>query len=86
MSRATMRANCRKSGKEILNYLQYKRVLYWLYVIEYANFNCQAEFNTELTSEGFKQGGLGDGVISLIGSNWSDYNNLTPLTPNGYTD
>ena len=86
MSRATMRANCRKSGKEILNYLQYKRVLYWLYVIEYANFNCQAEFNTELTSEGFKQGGLGDGVISLISSNWSNYNNLTPLTPNGYTD
>ena len=39
--RATMRAYCRKSGKEILSYLQYKRILYWLYVIEYANFNCQ---------------------------------------------
>lgn len=86
VSRTIMRANCRKSGKEILSYLQYKRVLYWLYVIEYANFNCQAPFNSELTSEGYKQGGLGDGVVSMTGSNWSNYNNLTSLTPNGYTD
>ena len=86
MSRATMRANCRKSGKEILNYLQYKRVLYWLYVIEYANFNCQAPFYTELTSEGFKQGGLGDGVSTINANYWNFYINYNPLTPNGYTN
>lgn len=86
ISRATMRANCRRSGKEILSYLQYKRVLYWLYVIEYANFNCQARFNSELTSEGFRQGGLGDGVTTVNNSNWRFYNNNNPLTPNGYTN
>ena len=86
MSRATMRANCRKSGKEILSYLQYKRVLYWLYVIEYANFDCQARFNSELTSEGYKQGGLGDGVVTVNGNYWNFYINYNPLTPNGYTN
>lgn len=84
--RATMRANCRRSGKEILSYLQYKRVLYWLYFIEYANFNCQAGFNSEFTSEGFRQGGLGDGVTTVNGNYWNFYNSYNPLTPNGYTN
>lgn len=86
ISRADMRANCRRSGKEILSYLQYKRVLYWLYFIEYANFNCQARFNSELTSEGFRQGGLGDGVTTVNSSYWDFYNSYNPLTPNGYTN
>ena len=86
ISRATMRANCRRSGKEILSYLQYKRVLYWLYFIEYANFNCQAGFNSELTSEGFRQGGLGDGVTTVNSSYWNFYNDYNPVTPNGYTN
>lgn len=84
--RTTIRANCRKSGKEILSYLQYKRVLYWLYCIEYANFNCQAKFNSELTSEGFRQGGLGKGVTTVNINYWTFYNNSYPLTPNGYTN
>lgn len=86
ISRDTMRANCRRSGKEILSYLQYKRVLYWLYFIEYANFDCQAKFNSELTSEGFRQGGLGNGVTTVNSSYWNFYNNRNPLTPNGYTN
>lgn len=86
ISRDTMRANCRRSGKEILSYLQYKRVLYWLYFIEYANFNCKARFNSELTSEGFRQGGLGDGVTTVNGDYWKFYNDYNPLTPNGYTN
>ena len=86
ISRDTMRANCRRSGKEILSYLQYKRVLYWLYFIEYANFNCQAGFNSELTSEGFRQGGLGDGVTTVDSDYWGSYNSYNPLTPNGYTN
>lgn len=86
ISRDIMRANCRRSGKEILSYLQYKRVLYWLYFIEYANFNCRARFNSELTSEGFRQGGLGDGVTTVNGNYWNFYNGYNPLTPNGYTN
>jgi hypothetical protein len=84
ISRSTMRANARKSGKEVLSYLQYKRILYWLYFIEYANFNCQDTFNAALTSEGYHQGGLGAGVTSITG--WSSYNDFNPLTPNGYTN
>ena len=84
--RPIMRNNCRTSGKELLSYLQYKRVLYWLYVIEYANFNSQAKFNSELTSEGFRQGGLGDGVTGVNSTYWTYYNDQCPITPNGYTN
>ena len=85
MSRATMRANCRKSGKEILSYLQYKRILYWLYVIEYANFNCRDDFDN--APDGFlRVGGLGDGVSTVNGLHLEFYNESTPLTPNGYTN
>jgi hypothetical protein len=86
ISRAVMRDNCRRSGKKILSYLQYKRVLYWLYFIEYANFNCQDKFDSELTSGGFRQGGLGNGVTTAISSYWNFYNSYNPLTPNGYTN
>ena len=86
ISRATMRTYCRKSGKEILSYLQYKRIMYWLYVIEYANFNCQEKFKEELTLEGFAQGGLNNGVNQINGDYWFFYINDTPLTPNGYTN
>lgn len=86
IKRPIMRNNCRRSGKEILSYLQYKRVLYWLYVIEYANFNSRAKFNSELTSEGFRQGGLGDGVTRVNLTYWAYYNARCPITPNGYTN
>ena len=39
VSRATMRGNAINSGQELLCYEFYKWVLYWAYVIEYANFN-----------------------------------------------
>lgn len=86
IARDRMRFSCRQSGKEILSYLQYKRILYWLYVIEYANFNCQAEFNSELTSEGFRQGGLGKGIVNIISEVWPAFNEGQPLIPNGFTN
>ena len=85
ISRAFARTSCRKSGKEVLSYLQYKRVFYWLYVIEYANFNSQEEFKEELTSEGFKQGGLGNGVV-ITSVLWDIIVAKTPFTPCGYTN
>ena len=85
ISRAFARTSCRKSGKEVLSYLQYKRVFYWLYVIEYANFNSQEEFKEELTSEGFKQGGLGNGVV-IASVLWDIIVAKTPFTPCGYTN
>lgn len=82
MSRASMRGACKKSGNHITSYNEYKAIFYWLFVIEYATFNCQKSFNQELTSEGYHQGGLGAGVINV--SNWGYYNNHNPITPCGY--
>ena len=46
------------------------KALYWLYVVEYATLNSQAAFNAELTSEGYRQGGLGEGVSDWLSSVW----------------
>lgn len=52
----------------MIDYLEYC-ALQALCYIEYANFDNQATLNTNLTSDGFKQGGLGNGVTNL---NWKD--------------
>lgn len=82
MTRASMRDACKKSGNHITSYNEYKAIFYWLFVIEYATFNCQKSFNQELTSEGYHQGGLGAGVTNV--SYWNHYNNYNPITPCGY--
>lgn len=84
MDRATMRTYSRNAGSEMLSYDQYKNIFYWLYVIEYANFNCQEAYNEALTDEGYKQGGLGKGVTVLNWYSYSYYNSYNPLTPCGY--
>ena len=84
--RATMRTYCKNSGGRMLDYNSYKNIMYWLYVIEYANFNCQEAFNAELTPEGYKQGGLGDGITTWSINAWNNYNTKCPLTPCGYGD
>ena len=80
-----MRANANNSGQELLCYEFYKWVFYWAYVIEYANFNSLKEFNSELTSDGYHQGGLGIGVNWGYKS-WKDYSSSSPITPCGYTN
>lgn len=84
ISRANMRTYSRNAGSEMLSYDQYKNIFYWLYVIEYANFNCQEAYNEDLTDEGYKQGGLGAGVTKINGNYWNYYNSYCPLTPCGY--
>ena len=84
--RATMRTCCKNSGGRMLDYNSYKNIMYWLYVIEYANFNCQEAFNAKLTPEGYKQGGLGNGITTWTSDAWSQYNTSRPLTPCGYGD
>lgn len=84
INRATFRDYTRKAGKEIMSYRQYKNIMYWLYVIEYANFNSQVPYNAELTVEGFHQGGLGKGLTNISGL--GAYNGNYPISPNGYTN
>lgn len=83
ITRETFRQYARNAGKELMSYKQYKNIMYWLYVIEYANFNSQAPYTDELTAEGCHQGGLGDGITNL--EDWS-YNDVNPICPNGYTN
>ena len=86
VSRSTMRTNANNSGQELLCYEFYKWIFYWNYVIEYANFNSQKEFNSELTSDGYHQGGLGSGVTDWYYNDWIYYNGYGPITPCGYTN
>lgn len=84
--RATMRTYATNAGSELLCYEYYKWIFYWNYVIEYANFDSQADYKAELTSDGYRQGGLGKGVAYWNNSmtSWLGYNDLNPLTPCGY--
>lgn len=62
------------------------KALFWLYTVEYANLNSQAKYNSELTSEGFRQGGLGEGVSNWATSEWETFNSFYPFVPCGHTD
>lgn len=86
VSRTNMRTYATNAGSELLCYEYYKWIFYWNYVIEYANFNSQAAYNAELTSDGYRQGGLGPGVTDWSNSDtsWSEYNGTYPITPCGY--
>ena len=48
--------------------------LFWLFIIEYATLNSQKAFNASKDSNGYAQGGLGDGVTNLNSSKWSAFN------------
>ena len=86
ISRATMRTYAAATGQELLCYEFYKWIFYWNYVIEYANFNSQKEFNSELTSDGYHQGGLGPGLTTWDWGQWGSYNRNYAITPCGYTN
>lgn len=86
ISRVTMRTYAAATGQELLCYEFYKWIFYWNYVIEYANFNSQKEFNSELTSDGYHQGGLGPGLTTWDWGQWNAYNGNYAITPCGYTN
>lgn len=69
-------------GSQVL-YYQIWNAIVWCYFIEYADFDVKKPFNSNLTSEGYHQGGLGEGLISV--NNWDKYNSKTPNVPIDYT-
>ena len=86
VSRMNMRTYIKNANnnQEILCYDFYK-ALCWCYYVEYANFNCQLPFNAELTSDGYHQGGLGNGLTTFAQPHaWDKFNNFNPITPCGY--
>ena len=89
ISRTSFRsyARKRKSGSTEWNCYTYDvhKTLFWLFVVEYATLNSQAAYNSEPTSEGYRQGGLGAGVTTWDGT-WSSFNGYCPFVPCGHTD
>lgn len=68
----------------MIDYLEYC-ALQALCYIEYANFDNQAALNTNLTSDGFKQGGLGAGVTNLNWDSWTAFNGNNPIVQTYWT-
>lgn len=82
-------ARKRKAGSTEWNIMTYdmQRVLYMMFVVEYATLNPQKDVNTALTAEGYRQGGLGAGVSNLKDyASWTAWNGNNPFIKNGYTD
>lgn len=90
MNRTAFRSAARKRNASNTSWncylYQVHKALFWLYAVEYANLNIQADYNSELTSEGFRQGGLGAGVSDWSSSDWSIINVYNPFIPCGHTD
>ena len=80
---ATMRSYSQKTDGGQMLYKQIWEAIVWSYVIEYADFDVKKAYNSELTTEGYRQGGLGNGVIG--GINLNNYNNNEKVVPNDYT-
>lgn len=80
---ATMRSYSQKTDGGQMLYKQIWEAIVWSYVIEYADFDVKKAYNSELTTEGYHQGGLGNGVIG--GNDLKNYNNSEKFVPNDYT-
>lgn len=81
-TRANFQTYARANGSVHWNMYTYEahKAITWLFVVEYANRNCQAAYNSALTADGYHQGGLGDGVTT--GTDGGAYS----FVPTGTTD
>ena len=81
-------ARKRKEGSTEWNCMLYgvDKWVYWLFVIEYATLDSQDDYNAELDANGYRQGGLGEGVTTWSDSAWSRFNGYNPFIPCGHTD
>ena len=90
ISRTALRtaARKRKTGSTAWNCYLYQahKAIFWLFTVEYATLNSQAAYNSELTPEGYRQGGLGAGVTDWDGTSWNNFNGYFPFVPCGHTD
>ena len=68
------------------NLYRLHKMMWWLFAVEYANFNSQDTFNAALDDNGYHQGGLGAGVTTIASGTWSSHNGYYPLVPCGVTN
>lgn len=68
------------------NFYLMQKMLYWLFVVEYATLNTQKAFNAGIDANGYRQGGLGSGVVGWSWDAWTSWNSNRPFVPCGWTD
>lgn len=83
LSLSNMRTYTQKIKDSQVLYYQIWNAIVWCYFIEYADFNVKKTFNSNLTDEGYHQGGLGEGLIGV--NYWEGYNARISNTPIDYT-
>lgn len=83
--RTAARLRATGTAWNMLDYNSYN-ALYWLYLIEYANTNSQLAFNAAKDSNGYAQGGLGNGVTDWVSADWNTFNGYYPFVPCGHSD
>lgn len=88
ISLTNFRVYARKRGSTEWNCNLYQthKKLWWLFAVEYCNFDSQDGFNAELTEDGLHQGGLSSGVTTLNNTKWSNFCGYYPVIPCGTTN
>ena len=68
INRSTSQQYARANGNDHWNVYTYKmhKAIALLYIVEYVNMNSQLPVNDQLTAEGYKQGGLGNGATEGV--------------------
>lgn len=82
---AVARSFSQKTDGGQMLYKQIWEAIVWSYVIEYADFDVNKVYNSSLTTEGYHQGGLGNGIEILDIIDSYNYNYRSGLVPNDYT-
>ncbi len=87
ISRTSFRtyARNRGAGWQMYNYQAHKTLLY-LFAIEYATLNSQKAVISALDGNGYKQGGLGDGVTNINSALWNTWKASYPFISCGASD
>jgi hypothetical protein len=62
----------------INTYEQHKAIT-WLFVVEYATRWSQKAVDNTFTAEGYRKGGLGNGVTTANGTEWTNFNSWYPF-------
>jgi len=80
ISRTNYRTYARNNGTGWqMNFYNAHKNMWWLFMVEFANRNSQSPVNATLTTEGFRQGGLGVGVTDANSTEWSNFSSYYPF-------
>lgn len=58
----------------------------WLGYVEYATTNLQTAINNTPDANGYRQGGLGNGITDAVSAEWNTFNAYNPFAPCGITN